>query len=67
MFAIKSNKQYTIAAEQTDEYAAVGYDIYGEEMELVKRGAGSSVSYETYEAALKENEELKAALASAGE
>lgn len=58
MFAVKSNKEYTIAPEQADEYAAQGFDIY-DGGTLVRHAANKTVPIAKYEAALREIDALK--------
>lgn len=60
--AKKENKIYKISESQISQYSDMGYDIY-EDGELYKRSPKTKVSYQEYEALLKENEQLKAELA----
>ncbi|WP_102400202.1 hypothetical protein [Haloimpatiens massiliensis] len=48
MKASKDNKVYTIDETQKEAYAAQGYDIMDDEGNIVKYGAGKTVSYEEY-------------------
>ena len=59
MKAIKANRQYTITEADVKSFAGEGYDIYDDEGNLVKYGAGKTVPYEKYMNALSENENLK--------
>ena len=58
MRAIKSNRVYTIMEADVESFAKEGYDIYDNEGNLVKHGAGKSVPYEKYEALLADYEKL---------
>lgn len=48
MKASKDNKVYTIDEAEKEVYAAQGYDITDDEGNIVKYGAGKTVSYEEY-------------------
>ncbi|MEW8993106.1 hypothetical protein [Clostridium sp.] len=48
MKATKGNKVYTIDETQKESYVAQGYDIVDDEGNIIKYGAGKSVSYEKY-------------------
>lgn len=48
MKAIKGNKEYTIDEKQKAFYVDEGYDIIGEDGEVITYGKGKTVPYETY-------------------
>lgn len=48
MKATKGNKVYTIDETQKESYVAQGYDIVDDEGNIIKHGAGKSVSYDKY-------------------
>lgn len=48
MQATKGNKVYTIDTTQKELYVAQGYDIIDDDGNILKYGAGKSVSYEKY-------------------
>lgn len=59
MKAVKSNKEYTIDETMKDSYRKDGFDIYGDDGELISYGAGKTVPYETYMAVKNELDKLK--------
>lgn len=59
MKAVKSNKEYTIDETMKDSYRKDGFDIYGDDGELIAYGAGKSVPYETYMAVKNELDRFK--------
>lgn len=59
MFARKGNKEYPVTEEKQETYIKRGYDIYDKKGNLIKNGAGKSVSAEAYEAQEKELNKLK--------
>lgn len=61
MIAEKGNKVYTIDETQQEFYVAQGFDIKNEHGEVIKFGAGKTVSMDEHQAVLAELEELKAA------
>lgn len=61
MIAEKGNKVYTIDDTQKDFYVSQGFDIKDENGEVIKHGAGKTVSMDEYQAVLAELEELKSA------
>lgn len=63
MRAEKGNKQYTIDETQRAFYAKEGFDIYDDEGKLIQNGAGKTVPFERYQAALDHIAELEAAAA----
>lgn len=72
MKASKLNKEYTVNKSQADMYARQGFDIYGDDGQLLQGAAGKTVPYEKYEemqkknaALAKETEKLKKKLAEA--
>ena len=63
MTAEKDNKVYSIDEGQMAAYQVAGYDIYGDDGNVIAYGAGKTVAYEDYMALKKENEELRAKIA----
>lgn len=61
MKATKGNKVYTITEEQRKFYVDAGYDIMGDEGDVIEYGKGKTVPYAEYAAVKKELDELKAA------
>lgn len=66
MKAIKANKQYTISESEKASYLAQGFDIYGDDDELIERSSSSTVSRREYDELLdkynkvvSENKKLK--------
>lgn len=66
MKAIKANKQYTISESEKASYLAQGFDIYGDDDELIERSSSSTVSrreydelLEKYNKVVSENKKLK--------
>lgn len=59
MKAAKENKEYKITETEKRYYIAQGYDIVGDDGEIISYGAGKTVSYEKYVELKKENLELK--------
>lgn len=60
MKAVKENKVYTITNEQEAElYCLKGFDIFDDNGNIIKYGAGKSVPYEKYAELLAENTALK--------
>ncbi len=66
MKAIKANKQYTISESEKASYLAQGFDIYGDDGELIERSSSSTVSrreydelLEKYNKVVSENKKLK--------
>lgn len=59
MRAVKGNKEYTIDESQQKFYQDAGFDILGNEGELVAYGRGKTVPYEDYVEATKEIERLQ--------
>lgn len=68
MFAVKGNREYPIN-NNTEKAAFIkdGFDIVDENGKLLAAGAGKTVSFEEYEAVVKENAKLKASLEKAKE
>ena len=60
MLAVKANRQYTITEADVDGFAKDGYDIYDEGGNIVKYGAGKTVSYDKYAELVKDYEKLMA-------
>ena len=63
MTAEKDNKVYSIDEGQMAAYQIAGYDIYGDDGNVIAYGAGKTVAYENYMALKKENEELRVKIA----
>ena len=63
MTAEKDNKVYSIDEGQMAAYQVAGYDIYGDDGNVIAYGSGKTVAYEDYMALKKENEELRAKIA----
>lgn len=63
MTAEKDNKVYSIDEGQMAAYQIAGYDIYGDDGNVIAYGAGKTVAYENYMALKKENDELRAKIA----
>ena len=63
MTAEKDNKVYSIDEGQMAAYQVAGYDIYGDDGNVIAYGAGKTVAYEDYMALKKENEEHRAKIA----
>jgi len=66
MKAIKENKTYTVDEASKDVYLAQGFDIYGDNGELIERSPSSVISRREYDALLdkynklvSENKKLK--------
>lgn len=66
MKAIKANKQYTISESEKNSYLAQGFDIYGDDGELIERSSSSTVSrreydelFDKYNKVVSENKKLK--------
>lgn len=59
MKATKANKVYLINESEKDYYTSQGYDILDDEGEIIKHGAGKSISYEEYKKTLDEIQILK--------
>lgn len=66
MKAIKENKTYTVDETSKDAYLAQGFDIYGDNGELIERSPSSVISRREYDALLdkynklvSENKKLK--------
>lgn len=62
MRAVKENKEYTIEESQKGFYLTQGFDIYGDDGELLEAGAGKTVSYDEYAALQEKLEALEAEL-----
>ena len=62
MKAVKGNKVYTIDDALKKHYQDDGYDITDDSGNVVAYGRGKTVPYETYMAAVKERDEMKAKL-----
>lgn len=60
MLAQKENKTYRITEAEKKMYLADGYDIYGDEGELVERSPSTTVSWEVHSKALARIKELEA-------
>ena len=62
MRAVKENKEYTIEESQKGFYLAQGFDIYGDDGELLEAAHGKTVPYDEYAALQKKLEDLEADL-----
>ena len=62
MKAVKENKEYFIDDSQKGFYLTQGFDIYGDDGELVEAAPGKTVSYDEYAALQAKLEELEAEL-----
>lgn len=62
MRAVKENKEYTIDDSQKGFYLTQGFDIYGDDGELLEAAPGKTVSYDEYAALQKKLEDLEAEL-----
>lgn len=62
MRAVKENKEYTIEESQQGFYLAQGFDIYGDDGELLEVAHGKNVSYEEYAELQEKLEALEAEL-----
>lgn len=60
MKAIKENKVYTITETQREAYLSQGFDIVGDNGEVIERSSKATVKYSEYAALLAENDRLKA-------
>lgn len=67
MKASKENKVYTIEEKQKEQYQDSGFDIYGNDGELVAYGRGKTVPYEKFAAVAARNAVLKKELQQAKE
>lgn len=59
MKAIKGNKVYAISENQTQFYVDGGFDIVGDNGEILAHGKGKQIPYEKYAALAAELEETK--------
>jgi hypothetical protein len=57
--AVKENKEYTIEESQKGFYLGQGFDIYGDDGELLEASHGKTVPYAEYAALQKKLEELE--------
>ena len=64
MKAVKGNKVYTIDEKEKKTYQDAGFDILGDDGNIVAYGRGKSVPYERYAELEKENAALKKKVAS---
>lgn len=60
MIAVKGNRSYTITDADKAFYKKQGFDIIGDDGQILEHGDGKTVPYEKYEKVVKELEELKA-------
>ena len=60
MKAVKNNRVYTIDETQRKSYTAQGFDIIGDDGNVLEHAAGKTVPYEKYSALVAENMQLKA-------
>ena len=59
MKAVKENKEYTIEESLKGFYLGQGFDIYGDDGELLEASHGKTVPYAEYAALQKKLEELE--------
>lgn len=59
MRAVKGNKEYTIDESQQKFYQDGGFDILGDDGNVVAYGRGKTVAYDEYVKAAKEIERLQ--------
>lgn len=62
MRAVKENKEYFIEESQKGFYLTQGFDIYGDDGELLEAAPGKTVSYDEYVALQEKLEALEAEL-----
>lgn len=62
MIAVKGNKAYTVDEKSKTRYINDGFDIVGDEGEVLETGRGKTVSYEEHQKVVAELEELKASM-----
>lgn len=62
MKAVKENKEYFIDDSQKGFYLTQGFDIYGDDGELLEAAPGKTVSYDEYAALQAKLEELEVEL-----
>ena len=62
MRAVKENKEYFIDDSQKGFYLTQGFDIYGDDGELLEAAPGKTVSYDEYAALQAKLEELEVEL-----
>lgn len=60
MTAVKGNRSYTITDADKAFYKKQGFDIIGDDGQIVEHGDGKTIPYEKYEKVVKELEALKA-------
>lgn len=60
MTAVKGNRSYTITDADKTFYKKQGFDIIGDDGQIVEHGDGKTIPYEKYEKVVKELEALKA-------
>ncbi len=63
MRAVKGNRAYSITDADKAFYKKQGFDIIGDNGEILEHGEGKVVPYEKYAEVVAENESLKARLA----
>ena len=59
MIAVKGNRSYTITDADKAFYKKQGFDIIGDDGQIVEHGDGKTVSYAQYAAVVKQLEDLK--------
>lgn len=60
MIAVKGNRSYTITDADKAFYKKQGFDIIGDDGQILEHGDGKTVSYEQYAKVIDELEKLKA-------
>lgn len=63
MRAIKGNKEYIIDESQKKAYQDSGFDIVGDDGEVIGYGRGKTVPFDDYMKVVKENERLQGLVA----
>lgn len=59
MRAVKSNRVYTISEQEKPSYISRGFDVIGDDGEVIAYGKGKSVAYGEYAKIKTELEKLK--------
>lgn len=61
MRAVKGNRVYTISEREKPSYISRGFDVIGDDGEVIAYGKGKSVSYDEYAKIKTELEKFKEA------
>lgn len=59
MKASKGNREYSVTEENMQHYVNEGFDIYGDDGEVIKHGKGKTISQEEYDKLFAELEEAR--------